>query len=107
MMKFNGIGCSPGLAFGKAYKLSLEDNLEPIPDSSIVVVERSSPQWILSLKNAQGIICELGGNMSHLAILCREIGKPCVTGIDHIYSIIQNGDGIFINGRTGEVLINE
>lgn len=106
-MKKKGLGCSPGMAFGKAYKMSLNDNLGHVPPNSIIIVEKSSPQWIVSLGDAQGIICEIGGKMSHLAILCREIGKPCVTGIDHIYSIIQNGDSIIINGGTGEVSINE
>lgn len=106
-MKLKGLGCSPGMAFGKAFKMSLNDNLDHVLPNSIIIVEKSSPQWIVSLGDSQGIICEIGGKMSHLAILCREIGKPCVTGIDHIYSIIQNGDSIVINGGTGEVSINE
>ena len=88
-MKKKGLGCSPGIAFGKAYKIGLNDDLDNIPNNSIIIVEKSSPQWIISLCDAQGIICEMGGKMSHLAIICREIGKPCVSGIDHIYSIIQ------------------
>lgn len=102
-----GIGCSLGKATGTAHIIGINDNVDIIPNNSIIVVEKSSPQWILSLMNADGIICEVGGRMSHLAILCRELGKPCVTGIDGICSVIHNGDIVSIDGYTGEVIIYE
>ena len=102
-----GLGCSPGKAKGVAYILSLNDDLDKIPHNSILVVKKSSPQWIIPLIGSKGIICEVGGRMSHLAILCREVGKPCVTEIDNICSAIHNGDIVSIDGYTGEVTIYE
>ena len=43
-MKKKGLGCSPGIAFGKAYKIGLNDDLDNIPNNSIIIVEKSSPQ---------------------------------------------------------------
>lgn len=102
-----GIGCSPGKVCGRAIKLESINASEHIPENSILVVKRSSPEWFITLVHAKGIICETGGRMSHLAILCRELGKPCVSGIDGVYSSITNGDEIVIDGITGEVIIHE
>lgn len=106
-MKRKGIGCSPGRVKGNALILESNDSLEHISNNSILVVKRSSPEWFIALLHASGIVCESGGRMSHLAILCRELGKPCVSGIDGIYSAITNGDCVVIDGSTGEVIVNE
>ncbi len=51
------------------------------------------------------MICEIGGALSHIGILCRESGKPCVSGIPDVCSIIKDGDDVMIDGNKGVVYV--
>lgn len=106
-MILSGIGCSSGIVTGKAYCIDLLDDTTDIPLDAILIVKKSSPQWVVPLMHSRGIVCEIGGRMSHLAILCRELDKPCVSGIERAFSIIKTNDSITIDGERGKVIINE
>ena len=74
---------------------------------SIIVVYESSPAWTIPLLKSSGMICEVGGVTSHIAIICRELSVPCITGIKGILSNLYDGEIVFINGNAGEVYVIE
>lgn len=107
MLKYTGIPVSHGCIKSTAKVLSDDTDFDCVEYGDIIIVYRSSPGWIIPLMRAGGIICEVGGALSHLGILCREIGKPCVSGIPGIHTTIKNGDTLYLDGSTGEVIIYE
>jgi len=53
----------------------------------------------------QATVTDIGGMMSHAAIVCREYGLPAVTGTGTASSKIKTGDRIRVDGNTGKVTI--
>lgn len=89
--------------------LNKEDiNLSQLPKKSILVAKElsTSDTAKLNLENVEGIVTELGGINSHMAIMARTHEIPAVVGIKQIMQQINVDDFIAINGKTGEVFVN-
>jgi phosphoenolpyruvate-protein kinase (PTS system EI component) len=56
---------------------------------------------------AGGLISELGGSMTHGAIVSREVGLPAVTGVRAATSRLRTGDRVTMNGTTGRIEVLE
>jgi pyruvate,water dikinase len=88
---------------GEAH-FSSEEDFGKVNNGDIVVVYRSSPAWAVPLmRGAGGMICEVGGKVSHIAIICRELGIPCVIGIHGIFEELKDGDLVTVDCENGEV----
>lgn len=85
-----------------------EINLSQLPADTILVTNEltTSDTAKLNLKNIVGIITEVGGINSHMAIMARTHEIPAVIGIKQITKQINENDSIAINGGTGEVFVN-
>lgn len=85
-----------------------EINLSKLPPHTILVTKEltTSNTAKLDLKNMEGIVTEIGGVNSHMAIMARTHEIPAVVGIKQIMQLIQENDYIAINGTTGEIFIN-
>ena len=84
------------------------DDISKIKGKVIVVAHDLSPADTLqmNLKNLAGFITDVGGKVSHTAILARSLGIPAVVGLEVGTSLINGGDLIIMDGDTGEVVIN-
>ena len=60
----------------------------------------------MNLKNVAGFVTDIGGKVSHTAILSRSLGIPSVVGLETATSLINGGDLLILDGETGEVVIN-
>lgn len=85
-----------------------EVNLSQLPPNTILVTNEltTSDTAKLNLENISGIITEVGGVNSHMAIMARTHEIPAVVGIKHIIKQINENDVIAMNGGTGEIFIN-
>jgi phosphotransferase system enzyme I (PtsI) len=85
-----------------------EDDITKIKGKVIVVAHDLSPADTLqmNLKHIAGFITDIGGKVSHTAILSRSLGIPAVVGLEVATSLINGGDLLIIDGETGEVAIN-
>lgn len=85
-----------------------EINLAQLPENTILVTKEltTSDTAKLNLKNVVGIVTEIGGINSHMAIMARTHEIPVVVGIRQITGQIKEDDWIAINGTTGEVFVN-
>ena len=85
-----------------------EINLSQLQKNTILVTREltTSDTAKLDLKNVAGIVTELGGVISHMAIMARTHEIPTVVGIKKIMKQIKDNDYVAINGATGEVYIN-
>ena len=84
------------------------DDITKIKGDVIVVAHDLSPADTLqmNLKRLAGFITDIGGKVSHTAILSRSLGIPAVVGLEVATSLINGGDLLIIDGDTGEVVIN-
>jgi len=84
------------------------DDITRIKGKVIVVAHDLSPADTLqmNLKHVAGFITDIGGKVSHTAILSRSLGIPAVVGLEVATSLINGGDLLIIDGETGEVVIN-
>ena len=85
-----------------------EIDLSKLPKNTILVAKElsTSDTAKMNLKNISGIITEIGGVNSHMAIIARTNEIPAVVGIKHILENIKESDYIALNGKTGEIFLN-
>lgn len=60
----------------------------------------------MNLKHVAGFVTDIGGKVSHTAILARSLAIPAVVGTDVATSLINGGDLLLINGESGEAVVN-
>jgi phosphotransferase system enzyme I (PtsI) len=84
------------------------DDITKIKGSVIVVAHDLSPADTLqmNLKQVAGFLTDMGGKVSHTAILARSLAIPAVVGSNISTTLINGGDLLVIDGETGEVVIN-
>jgi len=84
------------------------DDISKIRGKVIVVAHDLSPADTLqmNLKNVAGFMTDIGGKVSHTAILSRSLGIPAVVGLEVGTSLINGGDLLIMDGETGEAVIN-
>ena len=85
-----------------------EIDLSKLPENTILVAKElsTSDTAKMNLKNISGIITEIGGVNSHMAIIARTNEIPAIVGIKHIFENIKENDFIALNGATGEIFLN-
>lgn len=102
-----GIGASAGQVEGWVRVLS---NLQSVPDidrQTILVVPYTDSGWAPLLARAGGLIAEVGGRLSHGAIVAREYGIPAVMDIHNATQMFRNGQRVRIDGQSGIVEVLE
>lgn len=90
----------PGEVEGRV-KVILEDRLfeETILDGEILVCVNTTLDYIQLIKSAAAVVTDQGGILSHAAIICREIGKPCIVATFEATTILKSGDLIKIDAN--------
>lgn len=92
-----GIPVSQGIVEG-----TTENNINNLNSSSILVIKKDNIDDISILSKIKGIISYNGGILSHLSIICREYGIPCVVGVNKQVPI---GAKVIIDGSSGIIKI--
>jgi pyruvate,water dikinase len=100
-----GIGASSGQAEGTVKILLNWQDTSVIDRQTILVVPYTDAGWSPLLARAGGIISEVGGRLSHGAIIAREYGIPAVMDVSHATQLLQDGQRVRIDGRSGKVEI--
>jgi pyruvate,water dikinase len=97
---------APGKVTGRAKVLHspYEKQLE---SGEILVTKATEPAWTPVFVNAAGVVLEVGGPLQHGAIIAREYGIPCVSGVADVQNLIKDGDLIEVDGSRGIVRILE
>lgn len=102
---YYGIGASSGLVRGRARLLHSLESIDDCTSSDVVVVRHATPQLYPALVKASGLVAETGGRACHLAILARQLGRPCVTGLDRATILIRDGDDLLLDGDEGTLQV--
>lgn len=89
----------------KDQQFTVQMNLQPLK-GSIIVADDLTPAdtVVMQNQNIAGFITELGGPLSHTAILARSLGIPAVVGIQSARTLLQQEDQLILDGNSGMVL---
>ena len=74
-----------------------------LEDGDILVTRFTDPSWTPVFLSVRGIVTEVGGAMTHGAVVAREYGLPAVVGVDGATRLIPDGRRIRVNGTEGYV----
>ncbi len=99
-----GIGCCKGVVSGKVKIVSKPEDAFDM-DGDILVTTSTDPGWVTIFPSIKGILVERGSLLSHAAIVSREMGIPCIVGINGLTSILKPGDYVEMDGGKGIVNI--
>jgi pyruvate,water dikinase len=99
-----GLPVSAGVIEGRARViLNMED--ADLEDGDILVTSFTDPSWTPLFVSIKGLVTEVGGLMTHGAVIAREYGLPAVVGVDHATKLIKDGQRIRVHGTEGYVEI--
>jgi phosphoenolpyruvate synthase/pyruvate phosphate dikinase len=104
--EFSGVPISPGMVQGRVRVLHSASEKKLLP-GEILVARATDPGWTPLFINARGIILEIGGALQHGAVVAREYGIPCVSGLDDATSKLKDGQLVEVDGSNGIVRILE
>src|SRR5690606_23280412 len=99
-----GLAVSAGSIEGRArVVLDMADaDLEP---GDILVTAYTDPSWTPLFVSIEGLVTEVGGLMTHGAVIAREYGLPAVVGVENATRLIRDGQRIRVHGTEGYVEI--
>jgi pyruvate,water dikinase len=99
-----GLAVSAGTVEGRARVILDMAEADPEP-GDILVTAHTDPSWSPLFVAVSGLVTEVGGLMTHGAVIAREYGLPAVVGVDQATRLIQDGDRIRVDGTNGYVEI--
>ncbi len=103
--EIRGYAGSPGVAEGVARVILSASQLSEVQPGEILVCPITAPSWGPVFNRIAAAVSDIGGIMSHAAIVSREYGLPAVVGTGDATKRIRTGDRIRVDGNTGVVKI--
>jgi pyruvate,water dikinase len=100
-----GQPAGPGISKGKARVIQQHPDLANFKHGEVLVCDAVDPNMTFVVPLASAVVERRGGMLIHGAIIAREYGLPCVTGIPDATALIQTGDDITVDGYLGIVTI--
>jgi pyruvate,water dikinase len=100
-----GQPAGPGLARGPARVVAAPQDLKAFQSGEILICDAVDPNMTFVVPLAAGVVERRGGMLIHGAIIAREYGLPCVTGIPDVTELIRNGDEVTVDGYLGILTI--
>jgi phosphoenolpyruvate synthase/pyruvate phosphate dikinase len=104
--ELSGVPISPGTVQGRVRVFHYANEHKLLP-GEILVARATDPGWTPLFINAGGIVLEIGGALQHGAVVAREYGIPCVSGVDGATTRLKDGQMVEVDGSNGLVRILE
>ncbi len=99
-----GLAVSSGVVEGRA-RIILNIEAADLEEEDILVTTFTDPSWTPLFVSIKGLVTEVGGLMTHGAVIAREYGLPAVVGVENSTTLIKDGQRIRVNGTDGYVEI--
>ena len=103
--ELRGVPASPGTVEGRARVVLSPAQIPEVGTGEILVCPATAPAWAPVFAHVGAVVSDVGGTMSHAAILCREYGIPAVLGTGHATRRVATGDLVRVDGAAGTVTI--
>ncbi|MEP7346359.1 MAG: rifamycin-inactivating phosphotransferase, partial [Gemmatimonadaceae bacterium] len=95
-----GLAVSAGIIEGRA-RVVLAMTEADLETGDILITSYTDPSWTPLFVAIKGLVTEVGGLMTHGAVIAREYGLPAVVGVEHATQLIRDGQRIRVNGTEG------
>ena len=105
--ELKGYAASPGIIEGTAKVLRSINDFGQIKEGDILVAPITHPSWSPLFSKISAAVSDIGGTMSHMAIVAREYGMPAVVGTGEATKRITTGQRLRVDGDRGIVTILE
>jgi len=99
-----GLPVSAGTVEGRA-RVILDMTEADLEAGDILVTAYTDPSWTPAFVAIKGLVTEVGGQMTHGAVIAREYGLPAVVGVEHATRLISDGQRIRVHGTDGYIEI--
>jgi pyruvate,water dikinase len=103
--QLRGQPAGPGIARGTARVIRGAADLLAFKNGEVLVCDAVDPNMTFVVPLAAAIVERRGGMLIHGAIIAREYGLPCVTGVANVMELIQSGDLLTVDGFLGLVTV--
>lgn len=100
-----GIPASPGRYIGTARVIMDESQFDRIQAGDVLVCPVTSPVWSILFSRIGALVTDVGGTLSHPAIIAREFGIPAVVATRNGTAFVRDGDHLEVDGVSGAVRI--
>jgi pyruvate,water dikinase len=99
-----GLGVSGGVVEGQVRIIAdpTDSDIEP---GEILVAHTTDPSWVTLMFLASALVVDIGGQLSHTAVVARELGIPCVANVKSATEVLRDGDYCRVDGTHGVVEI--
>jgi pyruvate,water dikinase len=102
--RITGLAVSPGVVEGRA-RVVLDAATSELEPGEVLVCETTDPSWASLFLVASALVIDIGGALSHGAIVARELGVPCVINTRVGTRSLRTGDLLRVDGETGVVTV--
>jgi pyruvate,water dikinase len=102
-VRLSGIGASAGAVEGRVRLVHDPESGAELEPGEILVCHTTDPSWASLFLYASAVVIDIGGPISHGAIVAREMGIPCVINTKHGTERLRTGDLVRVDGRAGIV----
>jgi pyruvate,water dikinase len=101
--QINGVGAGTGIVEGRVCVISDPDFGDDMQVGDVLVAHTTDPSWASVMFMASALVVDIGGILSHAAVVARELGVTCVMGTKIGTNTLQTGDHVRVDGTTGQV----
>jgi pyruvate,water dikinase len=110
-----GKPASPGRVTGRVKIIPVDygnaarvwQSIDDMNENDILVAETTAPELVVACRKAAAIVTDVGGLLSHAAIVSRELKIPCVVGTGNASKILHDGDFVQVDGTKGTIILVE
>ncbi|GAA5146447.1 hypothetical protein GCM10023321_05930 [Pseudonocardia eucalypti] len=102
VQSLTGVGVSPGVVEGLA-RVVTDPDFDDVEPDEILVSATTDPSWSSIMFISSALVVDIGGALSHAAVVARELGIPCVVNTKDGSRLLRTGDLIRVDGTAGTV----
>jgi pyruvate,water dikinase len=99
-----GTGVSAGVVEGTV-RVVTDPTFDVVEENEILVAPTTDPSWSSIMFISAALVVDIGGALSHAAVVAREMGIPCVVSTGSGTTRLRNGDRVRVDGSTGLITI--
>ena len=105
-----GIAIGDKIGEGKVHLIKDVSKISEFKKGEVLVTKMTDPDWVSIFPLTSAIITQEGGPTCHAAIVSRELGIPCIVGVENALKVLKDGDYVTVDctqGRVGRIFLGK